>query len=78
MLLEVEEWMRSTYKRTLGGMNRWAQSDHGPYKIYRDLPEEHDAHEIEKRIKTVLLAKINASANVKPKKKKGFWSFLKL
>ncbi len=50
-LLEVEEWMRSTYKRTLGGMNRWAQSDHGPYKIYRDLPEEHDAHEIEKLIK---------------------------
>lgn len=50
-LLEVEEWMRSTYKRTLGGMNEWAQSDHGPYKIYRDLPEEHDAHEIEKLIK---------------------------
>lgn len=51
VLLEVEEWMRSTYKRTLGGMNEWAQSDHGPYKIYRDLPEEHDAHEIEKLIK---------------------------
>ena len=50
VLLEVEEWMRSTYKRTLGGMNEWAQSDHGPYKIYRDLPEEHDAHEIEKLI----------------------------
>jgi hypothetical protein len=51
VLLEVEEWMRSTYKRTLGGMNEWAQSDHGPYKIYRDLPEEHDAHEIENLIK---------------------------
>lgn len=50
-LAEVEEWMRSTYKRTLGSMNEWAQSDHGPFKIYRDLPEEHDAHEIERVIK---------------------------
>jgi len=33
-------------------MNEWAQSDHGPYKIYRDLPEEHDAHEIEDLVKT--------------------------
>ena len=57
-LLEVEEWMRSTYKRTLGNINRWAQSDHGPYKIYRDLPEEHDAHEIEKLVEAALKNRI--------------------
>jgi len=64
-LLEVEEWMRSTYKRTLGGMNEWAQSDHGPYKIYRDLPEEHDAHEIEKLISRKIIQTIghNFQAN---------------
>jgi hypothetical protein len=47
VLLEVEDWMRSTFKKTLGEMGAWAQSDAGPYKIYKGLPEEHDAHSIE-------------------------------
>jgi len=53
--LEVEEWMRSTYKKTLGEVNQWAQSAAGPYKIYRDQAEEHDAHEIEKVLKAKLI-----------------------
>ena len=48
--LEVEEWMRATYKGTLSGVNRWTQSDDGPYSMYRDQPEEHDAHEIGNKI----------------------------
>lgn len=56
--LEVEEWMRSTYKKTLGEVNEWAQSDAGPYKIYRDQAEEHDAHEIEKVLKAKLIQTI--------------------
>jgi hypothetical protein len=44
--LEVEEWMRATYKGTLSALNSWTQGDDGPYKMYRDQPEEHDAHGI--------------------------------
>lgn len=55
VLLEVEDWMRATYKKTYGEMDSFAQSeDDDPnanrdnvYNMYRSLPEENDAHAIE-------------------------------
>ncbi len=44
---EVNEWMRATYKKTYSELDGWAQGPDGPYKVYRDLPEENDAHGIE-------------------------------
>jgi hypothetical protein len=57
---EVEEWMRATYKGTLSGLNAWTQSDEGKYDMYRDQPEEHDAHEIGNKI----VAAIDAATGV--------------
>ena len=51
---ETEEWMRATYNGSLAGLNRWTQSDDGTYKMYRDQPEEHDAHEIGNRLVAAL------------------------
>lgn len=58
VLDEVNEWMRATYKKTYSEMDDWAQSSKGPYRIYRDLPEENDAHGIEDLVKTALYAAI--------------------
>jgi hypothetical protein len=46
VLLEVEEWMRATYSGSLSAVNSWTQGDEGPYSMYRNQPEEHDAHGI--------------------------------
>jgi len=67
VLLEVEEWMRSTFKKTLGEMSAWAQSDAGPYKIYRALPEEHDAHSIEDLIVKGITTRIGHDLKVRGK-----------
>jgi hypothetical protein len=50
VLDEINEWMRASYKKTFSEMDSWAQGDDGPYRIYRDLPEENDAHGIEKLV----------------------------
>lgn len=62
--LEVEEWMRATYKGTLSGLNRWTQSDDGPYKMYRDQPEEYDAHAIGNRIVAAIDASTGTASGV--------------
>ena len=38
--------MKSFSRTTLGEMDNFAQGP-GPFKMYRNLPEEHDAFEIE-------------------------------
>ncbi len=58
VLNEVNEWMRATYKKTFSEMDTWAQGDDGPYRIYRDLPEENDAHGIENRVQSDLYQRI--------------------
>lgn len=45
VLLETEDWMRATYSGSLSAANAWAQTGESR-KMYRDQPEEHDAHEI--------------------------------
>jgi hypothetical protein len=51
-------------------MNEWAQSDHGPYKIYRDLPEEHDAHEIERLVERRIIQMIGHNFNANKNKRR--------
>jgi hypothetical protein len=66
ILLEVEDWMRATYKKTFGEMDSFAQrEDDGPgairdnvYRMYRNLPEEHDAHSIEDLVDAALKNRI--------------------
>jgi hypothetical protein len=73
VLLEVEDWMRATYKKTFGEMDSFAQREDDPddairdnvYRMYRNLPEEHDAHSIEDLVQTALKNRIGhaGSAN---------------
>lgn len=66
ILLEVEDWMRATYKGTYGEMDSFAQSeDDDPnairenvYNMYRSLPEENDAHAIEDLVVQALTTSI--------------------
>ena len=50
VLKEVEDWMRTRYKMTQNELTSWLQGDDGPYKMYRNLATEHDAHAIERPI----------------------------
>lgn len=45
VLLETEDWMRASYSGSLSETNAFAQTG-ASRKMYRDQPEEHDAHEI--------------------------------
>jgi hypothetical protein len=54
VLLETEEWMRATYAGSLSALNAWTQGDDGPYQMYRNQPEEHDAHGIGNAIVTAV------------------------
>ena len=62
--LEVEEWLRATYKRTLFGTTMEAQrgggSSPGMYRMYADLSVEVDAHGIE----VPVVEKIEQAVNV--------------
>jgi hypothetical protein len=58
VLDEVNEWMRATYKKTFSELDTWAQGNDGPYRIYRDLPEENDAHGIEAWVESGLYQRI--------------------
>jgi hypothetical protein len=58
VLEEVNEWMRATYKKTYSELDSWAQGGNGPYHIYRDLPEENDAHGVEDLIEAALYSAI--------------------
>jgi len=68
VLDEVHEWMRATYKKTFSEMDTWAQGDDGPYRIYRDLPEENDAHGIEDVLQAELYRRIGNDTPVNRKK----------
>ena len=58
ILDEVNEWMRATYKKTYSELDTWAQGPDGPYRVYRDLPEENDAHGIEDLVQAELFQRI--------------------
>ncbi len=68
ILDEVNEWMRATYKKTYSEMDGWAQGSDGPYKIYRDLPEENDAHGIEDKVQATLYTLIGNDTPANRKK----------
>lgn len=66
ILLETEEWMRGTYKRgELSVLNKWAQEGLSR-PIYRDQPEEYDAHEIGNAIVKEIDEFSGQDSNVKP------------
>jgi len=70
VLAEVNEWMRATYKKSFSELDTWAQGDDGPYRVYRDLPEENDAHGIEDLVQTALYARIGNDTPANRKKRR--------
>jgi hypothetical protein len=70
ILDEVNEWMRATYKKTYAELDGWAQGADGPYQIYRDLPEENDAHGIEDQVQAGIYLKIGKDTPQNRKKKR--------
>lgn len=70
VLAEVNEWMHATYKKSFSELDTWAQGDDGPYRVYRDLPEENDAHGIEDLVQAALYTRIGHDTPVNRKKRR--------
>ncbi len=66
ILHEVEDWMRATYSGSLSQVNSWTQSDEGTYDMYRDQPEEADAHGIGNAIVAAIDAATGIASGVPP------------
>ncbi|MCA9539583.1 MAG: hypothetical protein KC620_11885 [Myxococcales bacterium] len=62
VLDEINEWMRATGKKTYSEMDAWAQDDDSDRervnRMYRDLPEENDAHGIEEKVAAEIVQRI--------------------